>query len=183
MLIIFLLVVLSAADLYPCRLCTVYSIINFLRRCSYLGTQHCNPLVSHVFFGIGTKFSGKLPTLSCIILIWTSVCPCCSIDTVIYLFFRMPRCARSRSRSGTRISGRGRSRSRDRTTRRHRHRGHGDSISRSASRGLYDQPEEPVQAIKKLVASQQEIILDLHIVRAPSWGGRKYPTQVPQILF
>ena len=73
----------------------------------------------------------------------------------------MPRRVRSRSRSGTRISVRGRSRSRDRTTHRHRHRGHRDTISRSASRGLYDQPEEPVQAIKKLVTSQQEIILDL----------------------
>ena len=73
----------------------------------------------------------------------------------------MPRRVRSRSRSGTRISVRGRSRSRDRTTHRHRHRGHRDTISCSASRGLYDQPEEPVQAIKKLVTSQQEIILDL----------------------
>ena len=73
----------------------------------------------------------------------------------------MPRRVRSRSRSGTRIFGRGRSRSRDRTNCCHRHRGHRDSISRSASRGLYDQPEEPVQAIKKLVTSQQEIILDM----------------------
>ena len=73
----------------------------------------------------------------------------------------MPRRVRSRSRSGTRISVRCRSRSRDRTNHRHRHQGHRDTISRSASRGLYDQPEEPVQAIKKLVTSHQEIILDL----------------------
>ena len=71
----------------------------------------------------------------------------------------MPRRYRSRSRSGTRASGRGRSR--DREDRRRRHRDHRDSLSRSASRGLYDLPEEPVQAIKKLVTSQQEIILDL----------------------
>ena len=67
----------------------------------------------------------------------------------------MPRRHRSRSRSGTRASGR------DREDRCRRHRDHRDSLSRSASRGLYDLPEEPVQAIKKLVTSQQEIILDL----------------------
>ena len=74
------------------------------------------------------------------------------------IYCRMPRRHRSRSRSGTQPSGRGRFR--DREDRRGRHRDHRDSLSRSASRGLYDLPEEPVQAIKKLVTSQQEIILD-----------------------
>ena len=55
-----------------------------------------------------------------------------------------------------------RDRSRARSERRHRGRHHRDTISRSVSRELYrPQEEEPVQAIKKLVTSQQEIILDL----------------------
>ena len=83
-----------------------------------------------------------------------------AVSRILYLFLcRMPRRYRSRSRSGTRLTDRGRSR--DRVDRQHRRRDHRDSLSRSASRGLYGPPEEPVQAIKKLVTSQQEIILDL----------------------
>ena len=83
-----------------------------------------------------------------------------AVSRILYLFLcRMPRRYRSRSRSGTRLTDRGRSR--DRVDRQHRRRDHRDSLSRSASRGLYGPPEELVQAIKKLVTSQQEIILDL----------------------
>ena len=53
-------------------------------------------------------------------------------------------------------------RTRDRSVCRHRGRHHRDTISRSVSRELFrNQEEEPVQAIKNLVTSQHEIILDL----------------------
>ena len=109
------------------------------------------------YFGTGTKYTGNFPIFELVFslrIYSLLLCGCCYL-----LYCRMPRRYRSRSRSGTRASGRGRSR--DREDRRRRHRDHRDSLSRSASRGLYDQPEEPVQAIKKLVTSQQEIILDL----------------------
>ena len=67
----------------------------------------------------------------------------------------MPRRGCSRSCSGTR------GRTRDRSVRPHCRRDHRDTISPSVSRDLYrPQEEEPAQAIKKLVTSQQEIILD-----------------------
>jgi hypothetical protein len=58
----------------------------------------------------------------------------------------------SRSRSRRRHTrGRRRSRTRSRSYR----------LSRSVSRGLYREQEEPVQQIKKIVQSQQEVILEL----------------------
>ena len=114
-------------------------------------------ILSSHYFGTGTKYTGNLPFFEhCFLFVFSSLLlyGCCYV-----IYCRMPRRHRSRSRFGTRASGRGRSR--DREDRRRRHRDHRDSLSRSASRGLYDLPEEPVQAIKKLVTSQQEIILDL----------------------